>query len=279
MIDHFEKLAMRALDDCKTLIGEKQASIGAVREGNSGRPHAGQQARPSQMDEGGRVHKTLSRSMEGIFLLDISWSTFAYIIKVTNAHESSSRRSSGKSDDATEITDLVDGISKTGAPRVAPARWFLIIQEGENECYCLRISTNAGRGVSTLRTGLLKKHHSPVYSSRDPPELLPGEEPQAGEDPMQEPIAVESARYGQSLDISARLLWTQVYKVSHGVKTALFGKVREGWQLKVEVLFETLNPNSTLKLPNAESPREDTRDIEELNENVHPRPVAFEVRY
>lgn len=57
-----------------------------------------------------------------------------------------------------------------------------------------RISTNAGRGVSTLRTGLLKKHHSPVYSGRDPPELLPGEEPRAGEDPMQEPIAVESAR-------------------------------------------------------------------------------------
>lgn len=175
-----------------------------------------------------------------------------------------------------------------------------------------RISTNAGRGVSSLRSGLLKKHHSPVYSGRDPPELLPGEEPRAGEDPMQEPIAVESARYGQSLDVSARLLWTQVYKVGHGVETALFGKVREGWQLKVEVLFETLNPNSTLKvsgprstargvskppatamgskhsvpkdskhskLSNVKSLQEDTRDIEELNENVPPRPVVFKARY
>ncbi|KAI7315192.1 hypothetical protein KC315_g11160 [Hortaea werneckii] len=254
MTDHFEKLAMRALDDCKTLLGEEQASTGAVREAKSGRPHARQQGRLSQVDEGARVHKTLSKSMEGIFLLDINyrrrsalWFRRGLIIKVTNAHESSSRRYSGNSDDATEITDIVDGVSKTGMPRVAPARWFLIIQEGENECYCLRISTNAGRGVSSLRTGLLKKHHSPVYSGRDPPELLPGEEPRAGEDPMQEPIAVESARYGQSLDVSARLLWTQVYKVSHGVETALFGKVREGWQLKVEVLFETLNPNSTLK--------------------------------
>ncbi|RMY06688.1 hypothetical protein D0867_09606, partial [Hortaea werneckii] len=240
---------MRALDDCKTLLGEEQASTGAVREAKSGRPHAKQQRRPSQVDEGDRVHKTLSKSMEGIFLLDISWSTFprGLIIKVTNAHESSSRRYSGNSDDATEITDIVDGVSKTGVPRVAPAWWFLIIQEGENECYCLRISTNAGRGVSSLRTGLLKKHHSPVYSGRDPPELLPGEEPRTGEDPMQEPIAVESARYGQSLDVSARLWWTQVYKVSHGVETALFGKVREGWQLKVEVLFETLNLHSTLK--------------------------------
>lgn len=79
MIDHFEKLAMRALDDCKTLGGEEQASIGDVREVNTGRPHTGQQARPSQMDEGGRVHKTLSKSREGIFLLDISWSTFPYV--------------------------------------------------------------------------------------------------------------------------------------------------------------------------------------------------------
>ncbi|KAI6970039.1 hypothetical protein KC355_g11866 [Hortaea werneckii] len=219
MTDHFEKLAMRALDDCKTLLGEEQASTGAVREAKSGRPHARQQGRLSQVDEGARVHKTLSKSMEGIFLLDINyrrrsalWFRRGLIIKVTNAHESSSRRYSGNSDDATEITDIVDGVSKTGVPRVAPAWWFLIIQEGENECYCLRISTNAGRGVSSLRTGLLKKHHSPVYSGRDPPELLPGEEPRAGEDPMQEPIAVESARYGQSLDVSARLWWTQVYK-------------------------------------------------------------------
>ncbi|GAB1740397.1 hypothetical protein NU219Hw_g5502t1 [Hortaea werneckii] len=313
MIDHFEKLAMRTLDDCKTLLGEEQASTGAFRETKSGRPHAGQRGRPSQVGEGDRMHKTLSKSMEGIFLLDINysrrsklWFRRGLIIKVTNAHESSSRRYSGTSDDATEITDIVDGMSsKTGEPRVAPARWFLIIQEGENECYCLRISTNAGRGVSSLRTGLLKKHHSPVYSGRDPPELLPGEEPRTGEDPMQEPIAVESARYGQSLDVSARLLWTQVYKVSHRVETALFGKVREGWQLKVEVLFEALNPNSTLKLsgprstvrgvskpppmamgskhsvpkdskhskvPNVKSLQEDTRDIEELNENHTAKP-------
>ncbi|KAI7132305.1 hypothetical protein KC324_g16911 [Hortaea werneckii] len=239
MTDHFEKLAMRALDDCKTLLGEEQASTGAVREAKSGRPHARQQGRLSQVDEGARVHKTLSKSMEGIFLLDINyrrrsalWFRRGLIIKVTNAHESSSRRYSGNSDDATEITDIVDGVSKTGMPRVAPARWFLIIQEGENECYCLRISTNAGRGVSSLRTGLLKKHHSPVYSGRDPPELLPGEEPRAGEDPMQEPIAVESARYTRSAMASRQR------------SSAKFG---EGWQLKVEVLFETLNPNSTLK--------------------------------
>ncbi|RMY81799.1 hypothetical protein D0861_08168 [Hortaea werneckii] len=299
MVGHFEELAMRALDDCKTLSGELQASTGAVIEAKSRRIHAGHQGRPSQVKEGSRVHKTLSKSTEGIFLLDISQSTLPSIIKVTNAHESSSRRYSGKSDDATEITEVVDALLyKTGEPRVAPARWFLIIQEGENECYCLRISTNAGRGVSSLRTGVLKKHHSPVYSGRDPPELLPGEEPRAGEDPMQEPIAVESARYGQSLDVSARLLWTQVYKVSHGVETALFGKVREGWQLKVEVLFEALNPGSALKLshprstargasksalmamesnhsapegprrfniPTARSLHEDMRDIEELN--------------
>ncbi|KAI7220294.1 hypothetical protein KC333_g2406 [Hortaea werneckii] len=213
MTDHFEKLAMRALDDCKTLLGEEQASTGAVRDAKSGRPHAKQQGRPSQLDEGDLVHKTLSKSMEGISLLDINyrrrsalWFRRGLIIKVTNAHESSSRRYSGNSDDATEVTDIVDGVSKTGAYRQTQAE-----------------------------------------AGRDPPELLPGEEPRAGEDPMQEPIAVESARYGQSLDVSARLLWTQVYKVGHGVETALFGKVREGWQLKVEVLFETLNPNSTLK--------------------------------
>lgn len=79
MTDHFEKLAMRALDDCKTLLGEEQASTGAVREAKSGRPHARQQGRLSQVDEGARVHKTLSKSMEGIFLLDISWSTFPYV--------------------------------------------------------------------------------------------------------------------------------------------------------------------------------------------------------
>ncbi|KAI7513001.1 hypothetical protein KC347_g1912 [Hortaea werneckii] len=282
---------MRALDDCKTLSEELQASTGAVIEAKSRRIHAGHQGRPSQVKEGSRVHKTLSKSTEGIFLLDINyrrrsalWFKKGLIIKVTNAHESSSRRYSGKSDDATEITEVVDALLyKTGEPRVAPAR---------------RISTNAGRGVSSLRTGVLKKHHSPVYSGRDPPELLPGEEPRAGEDPMQEPIAVESARYGQSLDVSARLLWTQVYKVSHGVETALFGKVREGWQLKVEVLFEALNPGSALKLshprstargasksalmamesnhsapegprrfniPTARSLHEDMRDIEELN--------------
>ncbi|KAI6890599.1 hypothetical protein KC334_g14646, partial [Hortaea werneckii] len=119
------------------------------------------------------------------------WFRRGLIIKVTNAHESSSRRYSGNSDDATEITDIVDGVSKTGAYRQTQAE-----------------------------------------AGRDPPELLPGEEPRAGEDPMQEPIAVESARYTRSAMASRQR------------SSAKFG---EGWQLKVEVLFETLNPNSTLK--------------------------------
>lgn len=65
---------------------------------------------------------------------------------------------------------------------------------------------------------------------------------------MQEAIAVESARDAQSLDYTARLLWTRVYKVSHNVEAALFGKVRPRWESKVEALFKNLNPHSTLRV-------------------------------
>lgn len=59
------------------------------------------------------------------------------VIKVTNAHEASTRREVSGSGAATEITDIVEGVSKSGEPMLVPARWFLIIKEGKNECYCL----------------------------------------------------------------------------------------------------------------------------------------------
>ncbi|RMY51887.1 hypothetical protein D0865_06093 [Hortaea werneckii] len=257
MVDHFEKLAIRASDDYKPLLKEEQASMGGFRQTEPMVPDETQQKRADELARDIPVHKTLSKYTEGIcpLVLDTNyktrpgrWFKWGHVIKVTNAHEASTRREVSGSGAATEITDIVEGVSKSGEPMLVPARWFLIIKEGKNECYCLRVSTYGGRGVSKLQPGLYKKHHSPIYSTREPPGLLPEERLEVGEDPMQEAIAVESARDAQSLDYTARLLWTRVYKVSHNVEAALFGKVRPRWESKVEALFKNLNPHSTLRV-------------------------------
>ncbi|KAI6837642.1 hypothetical protein KC340_g11793 [Hortaea werneckii] len=257
MEDHFEKLAICASVDCKPLLEEEQASIGASYQTEPMVPDETLQKRADELSRDIPIHKALSKYTEGIRLLVLDtnyktrpgrWFRWGHIIKVTNAHETSTRKEATSSGATTEITDIVEGVSKTGEPMLVPARWFLIIKESKTECYCLRISTYGGRGVSKLQPGLYKKHHSPVYSTREPPPLLPEERLEAGEDPMQEAIAVESARDAQSLDCTARLLWTRVYKVSHNVEAALFGKVRPRWESKVEALFKNLNPHSAMKV-------------------------------
>ncbi|KAI7286651.1 hypothetical protein KC345_g1049 [Hortaea werneckii] len=281
MADHFEKLAMRAFDDCKPLLDEEEASTGAFRQEGPMIFDEGQQKRADESTKGIAIHKSLSRFTGGIGLLDTNyktrpgrWFKWGHVIKVTNAHEASTRKEPSGSGADTEITDIVEGVSKTGEPMLVPARWFLIIKESKTECYCLRISTYGGRGVSKLQPGLYKKHHSPVYSTREPPDLLPEERLKTGEDPMQEAIAVESARDAQSLDVTARLLWTRVYKVSHNVEAALFGRVRPRWASKVEALFKNLNPHATLKVI-----RPDHMKVELSSLKDFSRPVVKDAKH
>ncbi|RMZ14883.1 hypothetical protein D0860_01901 [Hortaea werneckii] len=281
MGDHFEKLAIRAFDDCKPLLDEEEASTGAFRQEGPMVFDEGQQKRADESTKDIAIHKSLSRYAEGIGLLDTNyktrpgrWFKWGHVIKVTNVHEASTRKETSGSGAATEITDIVEGVSKTGGPMLVPARWFLIIKESKTECYCLRISTYGCRGVSKLQSGLYKKHHSPVYSTREPPELLPEERLKTGEDPMQEAIAVESARDAQSLDVTARLLWTRVYKVSHNVEAALFGRVRPRWESKVEALFKNLNPHSTLR-----NIRPDHMKVESSSLKDFSRPVIVKPQY
>lgn len=85
MVDHFEKLAIRASDDYKPLLKEEQASMGGFRQTEPMVPDETQQKRADELARDIPVHKTLSKYTEGICPLVLDTSKLSLSVRPTNA--------------------------------------------------------------------------------------------------------------------------------------------------------------------------------------------------
>ena len=86
------------------------------------------------------------------------------------------------------------------------------------------ISTYGGRGVAN--PSVLKWEHCMVYTDRHPPELLPGEAPGHGEQPMRAALQVKPSTPGDRMEDASRLNYGKMYTVEHNVRVYDFGMVR-----------------------------------------------------
>lgn len=85
MVDHFEKLAIRASDDCKPLLEEEQASIGAFHQTGPMVPDEPQQERADELSRDIPIHRALSKYTEGIRLLVLDTSKLFSSVRPSNA--------------------------------------------------------------------------------------------------------------------------------------------------------------------------------------------------
>lgn len=85
MEDHFEKLAICASVDCKPLLEEEQASIGASYQTEPMVPDETLQKRADELSRDIPIHKALSKYTEGIRLLVLDTSKLFSSVRPNNA--------------------------------------------------------------------------------------------------------------------------------------------------------------------------------------------------
>ncbi|KAK1070048.1 hypothetical protein LTR74_004445 [Friedmanniomyces endolithicus] len=177
-------------------------------------------------------------------------------------------------DEEPPITDFYVGVSHAGVPNLQQPRYFFIVGADEDSCYCLRIMTYQGRGLSDLPADVRFGDHSVIYSSKNPPKLS-RKERAASHEPLKAPIRIRSNDRAQDLDPTARLLWTRVYKVNVDVKAHSFGHLRRGYEGVVTKEFERLNRGcrlTSLRLSDAESSDSEASDREVVLVDRHRLP-------
>ncbi|KAI9814564.1 MAG: hypothetical protein M1827_003119 [Pycnora praestabilis] len=96
-------------------------------------------------------------------------------------------------------------------------RRFVIVQEGQDSCLCLPISTYGDRG--TTKRGVDSSTHAIIYTSNIPPELLATEEGMT-----KDPIGVQPEG-DDKLAPTSRVNFGKVYTVEHNVKVKGIGMV------------------------------------------------------
>jgi hypothetical protein len=89
------------------------------------------------------------------------------------------------------------------------------------------ISTYGGRGCT--KPGLAKWQHCIVYTDRDGPTMLDGEEPGPGEIPMLSSVQVRPRSRQEKMFPASRINFGKMYTVEHNVKVYDFGDVRSGY--------------------------------------------------
>ncbi|KAK0252159.1 hypothetical protein B0A54_08144 [Friedmanniomyces endolithicus] len=177
-------------------------------------------------------------------------------------------------DEEPPITDFYVGVSHAGVPHMQQPRYFFIVGADEDSCYCLRIMTYQGRGLSDLPAGIRFDDHSVIHSSKNPPKLS-RKERAASREPLMAPIRIRSNDRAQDLDPTARLLWTRIYKVKIDVKAHSFGHLRSGYEEVVTKEFERLNRGcklTSLRRSDVESSESDASDREVVLVDRHRLP-------
>ena len=122
------------------------------------------------------------------------------------------------------------------------------------------INTYNGWGVAAR--GIVKSHHSIIYTGDSVPPLGRGEEPsRSGNgreiDTMRQEIQVIAKEPGYKLDPMARLNWTKTYQIDHGCEIYVFGNISDSSMRPLHYQYRDLNNHRILQptpAPSASSP-------------------------
>jgi hypothetical protein len=87
------------------------------------------------------------------------------------------------------------------------------------------ISTYNRRGCG--KAGIQKFQHSIIYTGREEPAMIPGEEASEGEEGMLPPIRVVPRSKSEKMDRASRINYGRIYTVEHYVRVKEFGDVHE----------------------------------------------------
>lgn len=126
----------------------------------------------------------------------------------------------------TGVTGLEIGttIGRFGERAFSKVRRFVVVREGDNYCSALPITSYGHRGVG--KPGVNKSEHSIIYTTKAPPDPLPGELPTRGENGMRpQAIRVDTDDPAEKLDHHSRLDYGKVHTIQHNIKVKAFGKV------------------------------------------------------
>ena len=126
----------------------------------------------------------------------------------------------------TLVTNLEPGTSfgRFGERVFSKVRRFVVVREGENYCSALPIASYGHQGVG--KRGVKKSEHSIIYTSKVPPDPLPAELPERGDQGMRpQPIRVDTDDPSDKLDGVSRLDYGKVHTIQHNIKVKSFGKV------------------------------------------------------
>jgi len=118
-------------------------------------------------------------------------------------------------------------------------RRFIVVKNDQGHCLCLPIATYNRQG--TLKRGLRAEHHGQIYTSRNPPDLLPGEPAL-----VKQSIRMVPRNQREELHEASRINYAKIYTVEHNVKCHFVGKIHEDDH---NILFEEYN--NTVQLPSS----------------------------
>lgn len=120
-------------------------------------------------------------------------------------------------------------------------RRFVVIQEGIGYCSCLPITTYNNRGVS--KEGVVKFHHSIIYTTSKAPEPTKDELPRPDEDRGMQPtpIQVKVADPSDKLAALSRLDYGKFYTIHHNCKVRHFGEVHSSSLPSLKIQFSIVS--------------------------------------
>ena len=100
----------------------------------------------------------------------------------------------------------------------------MIVREDDFACAACPITTYNGQGVA--RRGAKRSDHCIVYSTKDPPNLVPGEEASNRDEPTMQPYSIKvDPQPGEKLDPLSRIDFAKPQTIHNYVKVKTVGHV------------------------------------------------------
>jgi hypothetical protein len=126
-------------------------------------------------------------------------------------------------------------VVKFGQKAFSQIRRFVVVAERQGFCYACPISTYSGRG--TLKRGCIPAEHAVIHMKGTTPVRFLGENGMTVE-----PIAVEPAEPGLTLEAASRVRLGKLYPIEWNVKVKDIGKVIPEDMTKLVTWSRVQNP-------------------------------------